>query len=165
MKCQKPFLPGDHEYAYKRDFVEEHEIGVLEIEDVKIFGRGVLTDIEDLAHHNCIVGQRSGQPLAWVAAGGNGNGQLQRFAPPPTYEIGDGDAIVAAAIAGCGLCQIPEFMVRAALATGELVSVLAEASDVMVDVSAVWPATRSPIPRVRRVIDELASRAARGELD
>ncbi|SCK28862.1 DNA-binding transcriptional regulator, LysR family [Variovorax sp. HW608] len=127
--------------------------------------KGVPQSIEDLAHHNCIVGQRSGQPLAWVAVGGNDKGQVQRFAPPPTYEIGDGDAMVAAAIAGCGLCQVPEFMVRAALATGELVSVLAEASDVKVDVSAVWPATRGPIPRVRRVIDELASRAARGELD
>ena len=75
-----------------------------------------------LQQHDCIVGYRRNTAVQWRAI--DAAGQEFRFTPPPTYEVGDGDAVLAMALAGCGICQLPTFLVRAALASGALVSVL-----------------------------------------
>ncbi|WP_372028412.1 LysR family transcriptional regulator [Pseudomonas kurunegalensis] len=118
--------------------------------------------LESLYEHSCIVGFRRGQPLGWV--GLDVDGQLIRIAPPATHEVGDGDAIVAMAIAGLGFCQMPESLVIDHLKSGRLVSVLESFSAKPVEINVVWPKTRHLLPKVRHVVDELVVRADRGEM-
>lgn len=125
--------------------------------------QGMPVTLDDLAHHQCIVGYRRGRPLAWVMK--TAPDQTVRINPPATYELSDGDAIISAAISGCGLCQIPVSLAREAINKGELKTVLDEFSIHDVPVSAIWPATRHLLPKVRRVVDELLMQAQQGALD
>ena len=55
--------------------------------------------LDDLVQHYHIVGHRRGQPLSWRV-----DEDSIRFAPPITHQIGDGEAMILAAIAEVGLC-------------------------------------------------------------
>ena len=114
-----------------------------------------------LRDHRCVVGSPKGPPVAWVV---RVNGEVQRFAPPATHHISDGEAMVEAAAAGLGLCQVPISMVRRHLASGALEPVLADWSTVPVEVHAVWPRRSQLSHRVRFVVDQLLTEAAAGRL-
>ena len=88
-----------------------------------------------------------------------------RVTPPATHEVGDGDAIVAATIAGCGLSQMPASLVRRPIAEGTIVPLLTSYSKAKVEIHAVWPRTRHLVPKVRAVVDELVAKADAGGLD
>ncbi|MCQ2996369.1 LysR family transcriptional regulator [Pseudomonas syringae] len=124
---------------------------------------GCPESVEDLQNHSCIVGFRRGQRMSWSVQ--NANGELIRITPPGTHEVGDGDAIVSMTVAGHGICQIPNSLVRDHLEAGRLVQVLEKYSTADVAIHAVWPQTRHLLPKVRRVVDELVLRAERGALD
>lgn len=123
---------------------------------------GTPASVDDLARHDCIVGYRRNSAMKWSAL--DSAGLPYRFAPPATYEVGDGDAVLAMALAGCGICQLPSFMVRQPLLDGTLVSVLDDVSTTSIDIYAVWPQTRHLLPKLRCVIDELEMKAAQGYL-
>lgn len=116
----------------------------------------------DLAGHRCIVGYRRGRPLAWHI---DEDGQSTRFAPPPTYQIGDGEAMVDAALAGIGLCQMPLALLRQYIDSGHLVTVLDACTQREIDVHAVWPRTAHLRPKVRHVVDTLVTLARQGRLN
>lgn len=124
---------------------------------------GCPESVEDLQRHSCIVSFRRGQRMSWSVQ--NANGELIRITPPGTHEVGDGDAIVSMTVAGHGICQIPNSLVRDHLEAGRLVQVLEKYSTADVAIHAVWPQTRHLLPKVRRVVDELVLRAERGALD
>ena len=73
--------------------------------------------------------------------------------------------MLTATLAGCGLVQLPMWMVREHLGSGTLVAVLTEYSTPKVDIHAVWPRTRHLAPKVRHVVDALVARALDGGLD
>lgn len=123
---------------------------------------GTPRDLADLGTHACILGAVKGPPLAWFV---RDEGVEKRFLPPATHQFGDGEAMVEAARAGLGLCQVPISMVRGLLERGELVRVLAAQSGVSVEIHAVWPRQKQLSPRVRYVVDQLVARAAAGDLD
>jgi DNA-binding transcriptional LysR family regulator len=79
--------------------------------------------------------------------------------------MSDGQAMVDAAVAGLGLCQMPASLVRAHLRDGRLVSVLQDYTATPVEVHALWPKTVQLSPKVRYVVDQLRAAAARGLLD
>ena len=89
----------------------------------------------------------------------------QRFTPPATHRLSDGEAMVAAAVGGLGLVQLPISLVREQIADGRLIQVLQSCSGAEVDVHAVWPRQSHLNPRVRYVIDRLLDHAAQGRLD
>ena len=122
--------------------------------------RGTPESVEALEGHDCIVGLA--RPFTWSVV--DPAGRTGRIVPPATHRLGDGDAILAAALAGLGLVQLPSSLVRRELERGELVAVLAHATTT-VPVHALWPQTCQLLPRVRRIVDELAERAAAGKLD
>jgi DNA-binding transcriptional LysR family regulator len=113
---------------------------------------GVPQTLEDLSHHHCIVGHRRGQPLSWRVRQG---AETVRYAPPSTHQIGDGEAMILAAVAGTGLCQMPRCLFREDLEAGRLVEVLEDYEPDPVDVHAVWPKVSHLRPKVRYVVDEL----------
>jgi len=123
---------------------------------------GEPTTLADVRGHKCILGSPQGPPLSWYV---REEGVEKRFLPPATHHFGDGQAMVEAAVAGLGLCQLPIFMVRDCLARGTLRRVLTAYSDVKVEIHAVWPRQKQLNPRVRFVVDRLVACAAQGQLD
>jgi DNA-binding transcriptional LysR family regulator len=117
---------------------------------------------EDLKRHACIVGQSPGRSETWRLAGEDG--KEVSFEPPATHRCGDGEAIVDMALAGLGLCQMPETLVRTPIEDGRLVSVLDDHTRARSPLNAVWPLHRQMAPRVRVVVDELVRRALVDEL-
>jgi DNA-binding transcriptional LysR family regulator len=124
--------------------------------------RGTPATINDLANHHCIVGFRRDQVKTWILLQ---DGIAHRYAPPATHEFGDGDAMLAATLAGCGLSQLPMWLARGHLERGELVEVLAEHSGGEMPIHAIWPRNRHLLPKVRAVVDELVQQAEQGSLD
>jgi DNA-binding transcriptional LysR family regulator len=113
---------------------------------------GTPASLESLNKHRCIVGYRRGQPLTWSLR--DDQNKVVRIAPPPNHQMGDGEAIVAAALAGCGVCQLPSFLVCDHIREGALTPILEEFAT-SIDVNLIWPKTRHVLPKVRRVVDEL----------
>jgi DNA-binding transcriptional LysR family regulator len=106
----------------------------------------------DIAEHRCIIGHRRGQPLSWRLAD---DGMPIRFTPPSTYQFSDGEAMIDAAVAGMGLCQMPDALFKPLIRKGKLVQVLDAYTSIEIDVHAVWPKSVALRPKVRYVIDKL----------
>lgn len=123
---------------------------------------GTPSTLADIGGHRCVVGHRRGRPLSWHLSE---DGRAMRLAPPPTYQIGDGEAMVEAALAGIGLCQMPLAMLRQYIESGQLVTVLDAYTGHQIDVHAVWPRTAHLRPKVRHVVDTLLALARQGCLD
>ncbi|MGJ4943388.1 LysR family transcriptional regulator [Bradyrhizobium sp. HKCCYLS1011] len=109
----------------------------------------------ELAEHNCL-----GYTLAQAGAGrwrmGSGNESIE-VTVGGNLRANNGDALLAAAIAGQGIIYQPTFIVADALRSGELVPIRLElpTSDVLA-VHAVYLPDRSPSAKVRAFIDFLA---------
>lgn len=114
--------------------------------------RGVPDNLPSLSQHSCIVGFRRGLPLSWRI---RSEGEEARFSPPPTHQFSDGAAMIDAALAGLGLCQMPLFLLQQHIQEGRLVEVLSELEPAPVAVHAVWPKTSHLRPKVRYVVDQL----------
>lgn len=121
--------------------------------------RGTPVGLDDLEHHDCIVGLRRGAPQRWAVRNG---GEDRLLSPPPTHEVEDGEAIIAMAEAGLGLCQMAAPLIRGQLASGALVPVLEDFRGSDVPVQAVWPGVRQASPRLRFLLDHLAEQARAG---
>lgn len=110
--------------------------------------RGTPTSLEDLAHHECLLGaaetwsfRRSGQPY------------LHR--PHGRFRCNSGYAVLRAALSGLGLCWLPDFYVRQHLADGDLVEVLVEHRPEDEGVWAVYPDRRHVPAKVKAMMSRL----------
>jgi DNA-binding transcriptional LysR family regulator len=121
---------------------------------------GTPTSLEALKDHHCIVGHRRGQPLSWRVRRG---AETVRFAPPATHQIGDGEAMILAAVAGVGLCQMPRSLFKDDIDAGRLIEVLAGHEPDAVEVHALWPKVSHLRPKVRYVVDELVRLCGQGQ--
>jgi DNA-binding transcriptional LysR family regulator len=113
---------------------------------------GTPETLDELKDHHCIVGYRRGQPLSWRVKRG---AESVRYAPPTSHQIGDGEAMILAAVAGVGLCQMPRCLFREDIEAGRLVEVLESYEPEQVEVHAVWPKVSHLRPKIRYVVDEL----------
>ena len=75
--------------------------------------------------------------------------------PTAAARINDGEGMVAAARLGMGLVQLPDYMVAAEIARGELVEVLPSCRPEAQPISAVYPSGRLVPARVRVLLDAL----------
>lgn len=123
---------------------------------------GIPSDVDDLQHHSCILGSRPDRPMSWRVV--DDEGRPKSIDPPATHLVSDGEAVITMALAGFGLCQMPQSLVQASMDSGELMVVLPDRCRVESPFSALWPATRRMLPRVRVVVDELVRRAENGQL-
>jgi DNA-binding transcriptional LysR family regulator len=114
---------------------------------------GTPKDKGELLTHNCIAGLQRGQRAAWLLR--NAAGEFELTPVPARHEWGDGEAMLNAAVAGCGVAQLPTWLVGDHLRRGELVEILSEWSGGEMPVHVIWPRTKYVQPRVRVVIDEL----------
>jgi DNA-binding transcriptional LysR family regulator len=123
---------------------------------------GTPTSLDEVASHRCIVGLRQGQPLAWHISR---IGSASRFVPPATHQISDGEAMIDAAAAGLGLCQMPYSLLRKEVEAGRLVTLLEAYTEKNVPVYLIWPTGLRMRPKARYLIDILLEMAKAGRFD
>ncbi|MGE8617989.1 MAG: LysR substrate-binding domain-containing protein, partial [Achromobacter spanius] len=124
--------------------------------------RGEPLTLADVRRHRCIVGSLKGPPLIWTV---REDGVEQRFTPPATHQLTDGEAMVDAAVNGLGIGQFALSLVREHLAAGRLKPILQSYASAGVAIHAVWPKRAQLSPRVRYVVDELVRYAANGRFN
>lgn len=125
-------------------------------------GAGEPRTIGELARHATIAGGRAGAPGRWRLA--EEGGRIVEIEPAATHLCTDGDAVIAMALAGFGLCQMPESLLLPHIRAGVLVRVMDEACRASTPYHALWPMVRQMLPRVRVVVDALVRRAQEGAL-
>ena len=109
---------------------------------------GTPSSIEDLARHECLLGTAP----AWHFRHG---GKDIDHRPAGRWRCNSGTAVTEAALAGHGICQLPDFYVTPHLASGALVSLLDSLRPPEEPVWAVYPQRRHLLPNVRLLIDRL----------
>lgn len=116
--------------------------------------RGHPEDLEALRAHATIVFRlpSSGRERAWQFGSKEG---AQTWMPPARVQVDDGEGMVAAAVAGLGLTQVPDNMVSEELASGALVELLPRSRPPATPISVVMPSGRLQPPRVRALIEAL----------
>ena len=120
--------------------------------------RGTPVTQVDLYRHDCLIGWRRGNRPMWFLK--NGQGQTEPQEVPMRHEFFDGDALESACLAGCGLAQLPTWLVGEALRSGALVQVLSDVAGGAMPIHVVWQKTWHLQPKVRVTVDELARVAA-----
>lgn len=109
---------------------------------------GTPQSIEELAAHECLAGSAH----HWFFSR---DGKEVRHKPQGRWRCNSGTAVLDAALAGLGLCQLPEFYVRAAMSNGALVPVLASFRPVDEIIWAVSPQRRHMPSKVRDMVQRL----------
>ncbi|MCE9846527.1 LysR family transcriptional regulator [Aeromonas allosaccharophila] len=115
--------------------------------------RGVPLTPDELSRHDCIIDWRSGHRHSWLLH--NGAGKMEDYDIPVRYEMGDGEAVRAAALAGLGLVQVPTWLVREQLDAGSLVCVLNDQSGGEMPINVIWARSQHMPLKVRIVVDAL----------
>jgi LysR family transcriptional regulator, regulator for bpeEF and oprC len=110
--------------------------------------------VNELAAHAAITFRQpsSGRDRPWQLRQGRRALELH---PEPRVQVNDGEGMVAAALAGLGLAQVPDYMASAELAAGTLMEVMAAQRPAAMPISAVMPSSRLVPPRVRLVLEAL----------
>ncbi|MEC8918416.1 MAG: LysR family transcriptional regulator [Pseudomonadota bacterium] len=124
---------------------------------------GIPETLEALDSHRLIMAWRKGAPLSWLVK--DINGRDIRFKPTPFHQISDGDAMVDACVAGAGIIQFPEPLLRPKIDRGQLIKILPELEPAPIELNIIWPRSRYLLPGVRFVIDELFSMAQSNAFD
>jgi DNA-binding transcriptional LysR family regulator len=109
---------------------------------------GVPNTLDDLKHHECLVGSSH----TWHFLE---RGTPKLFTPRGRWRCNSGPAVVDAAIAGMGVCQLPAFYVREHIAAGRLTRILAEMQGEPEPIWAVYPQRRHFLPKIRNLVETL----------
>lgn len=111
--------------------------------------------IDELTRLDGVVYRRAGIVPPWQFPGPEGTSidVLPRF----RIMMDDLAAIADAAADGAGLAWLPSWLIREQLQSGALVELLPELSGYAYDVFALWLSTPAMLPKLRVVVDALAS--------
>lgn len=103
--------------------------------------------IKELSAHAAIVFRQpsTGRDQPWQFSGPQG---LVEWQPQARVQMNDGEGMVAAALAGCGLTQVPDNMVVAELQGGSLLELLPEYRPPPMPINVVMPSARTQPPKV-----------------
>ena len=103
-----------------------------------------VNSLEQLAEADWIIHERLTSPLRW---------QVRGVDEQPGRYADSAQALMAFALAGCGVALLPEWLVRNALDAGELVSLLPAYTFAQQGIYAVYPDARHVPAKVRTFID------------
>jgi DNA-binding transcriptional LysR family regulator len=107
-------------------------------------------EIADLDRHSCLIGTSP----HWSFSE-RGTEIVRRV--KGRWHCNSGESTAEAAVAGMGICQLPDFYVRKAITDGRLVALLADAEPDAQPIWAVYPQRRHLLPKVRVLVDRLKS--------
>lgn len=111
------------------------------------------TKPSDLLEHNCLrFRPPSGAPHAWDYRQRQ-TGETIRIEPTGTLTADQGDALVAAAVAGLGIIRALDFMIAGELARDELVDILGGWSGSSIPLAVLAAPGRHDSPKVRAFMD------------
>ena len=102
----------------------------------------------DLARHECLIGTAA----TWHFKRQDSE-EIHR--PKGRWRCNSGSAIVEAALAGMGICQLPEFYVLPLIAQGRLEPILEDYAPDPQPIWAVYPQRRHLLPKISALIDLL----------
>jgi DNA-binding transcriptional LysR family regulator len=117
--------------------------------------RGVPEALADLAFHHCVIAGPSTANAHWVLEGPHGEESVMvsgRFA------ANEMQAVIAAAIAGYGIAQLPERLAEASIADGRLCRVLDDYTTPAGGIYAVYPSSKHLSPLVKAFMELAAER-------
>lgn len=103
---------------------------------------------DDLAAHNCLIGSAD----VWHFTV---DGAERVVRPSGRWRCNSGAVVLEAALAGMGICHLPEFYLLRPLASGALTEVLADHARAEEPIWAVYPERRHLMSKVRRLVDRL----------
>lgn len=112
---------------------------------------GTPVSIADLSRFDCLVGSSS----TWHF---EVDGTDRVFRPKGRWRSNSGGAVADAALAGLGICQLPEFYLLRHIASGALVEILPEYRRREEPIWAVYPERRHLMPKVRLLVDQLKAK-------
>jgi len=118
--------------------------------------KGVPETPEDLSGHDCLLYTNVAPGDVWRFVIG---GEVRTIRLPVRLRSDNGDMLLSAAVAGLGVARLPAFITSKAVATGEVMPVMA-AYNTTSPLHAVMPPGRSRTARVRALVDFLALRFA-----
>lgn len=111
----------------------------------------------DLEHHACIAyGRADGTVSPWHFSGSK-PGESERRVMPARMVVGDGEAQVMAAVAGCGIAQLPTWLISRQLEEGTLVEVLPHLAAEGLPINLAWLKSRQALPKVSALLEALAA--------
>lgn len=110
--------------------------------------RGIPQQVSDLGQHDCLAGTAT----TWHFKVG-GEEYLHR--PQGRWRCNSGTAVVDAALADMGICQLPEFYVLPHISSGKLRPILNEFQPDGEPIWAVYPQRRHLLPKISRLVELL----------
>ncbi|HDS9358458.1 TPA: LysR family transcriptional regulator [Enterobacter chengduensis] len=114
--------------------------------------------LEALDAAEWIIHERLSATLRWQVRGTDGEKAVLEIKQPPRLYADSAQALMAFALAGCGVALLPEWLVQKALASGELVAVLPDYEFASQGIYAVYPDARHVSAKVRTFIDFMRAR-------
>lgn len=114
--------------------------------------------LEQLAKADWIIHERLASPLRWQVNDACGEPATLEIKKAPRLFADSAQALMAFALAGCGVALLPEWLVRHALDDGTLVSVLPEYTFARQGIYAVYPDAPHVPAKVRTFIDFVRTR-------
>ncbi|WP_313807581.1 LysR family transcriptional regulator [Sphingobium sp.] len=109
---------------------------------------GAPIDLAELTEHECLIGAST----TWHF---NLEGMERTITPRGRWRCNSGAAILDAAIAGLGICQLPGFYIHQAVADGRLVTLLDALEPPEQAIWAVHPPRRQLLPKVSLLVQHL----------
>lgn len=116
--------------------------------------RGTPLTPDDLEYHQGLLYKSSLNQVHWQSTKAN---QIQRYKIQSKVVSNNGMALLEMTKAGLGISNAPDFFVKDALASGELVEILSEYKQKPLDIYVVYPNRRHLPAKVRAFIEFLAS--------
>ncbi|HEX7759313.1 MAG TPA: LysR family transcriptional regulator [Caulobacteraceae bacterium] len=118
---------------------------------------GAPRELADLRDHACLRGTSD----SWTFSR---NGREAVFKPNGRWRANSGAAVLDAALRGLGICQLPDFYLTEALASGHLVRLLEAYQPADEGVWGVYPDRRQLSPKVRLALEHLQRHLGQGQL-
>ena len=120
--------------------------------------RGEPATPADLADHDCVIDTNFPDPLVWRFGAPDGGGTI-RTAVSGRMRFSNGEACVAAAEAGLGICRTPTFVAGPRIRSGALKPVLQNFEEAPTSgVHILYPPARHLALKVRVLVDFFAAR-------
>lgn len=108
----------------------------------------------ELEQHQCIAyGWVDGRTSPWRYTGEQG--ETLRRPVAPQLVVGNGEGLVMAALADCGIVQLPSWLIDQQLQQGTLVEVLPHLATEGFEITLAWVKSRQTLPKLRVVLKAL----------